>query len=88
MGWLEAIVLGLVQGLTEFLPISSSAHLRIVGELLPSAEDPGATFTASGRGGIGTCRGAGAAGALNMALEGETDALHARLEGPRGPWIL
>ncbi|MFB8386097.1 undecaprenyl-diphosphate phosphatase [Microbacterium sp. NPDC055910] len=42
----EAIILGLVQGLTEFLPISSSAHLRILGELLPSAEDPGAAFTA------------------------------------------
>lgn len=46
MGFLEAIILGLVQGLTEFLPISSSAHLRIVGEFLPSATDPGATFTA------------------------------------------
>lgn len=46
MHLLEAIILGLVQGLTEFLPISSSAHLRIVGEFLPSAEDPGATFTA------------------------------------------
>jgi len=42
----EAIILGLIQGLTEFLPISSSAHLRIVGEFLPSAVDPGATFTA------------------------------------------
>jgi undecaprenyl-diphosphatase len=46
MHFLEAIILGLIQGLTEFLPISSSAHLRIVGEFLPSAEDPGATFTA------------------------------------------
>ncbi len=46
MSILEAIFLGLIQGLTEFLPISSSAHLRIVGELLPSATDPGATFTA------------------------------------------
>jgi len=43
---IEAIILGLVQGLTEFLPISSSAHLRIVGELLPAAQDPGAAFTA------------------------------------------
>lgn len=42
----DAIILGIVQGLTEFLPISSSAHVRIVGEFLPSAVDPGATFTA------------------------------------------
>lgn len=42
----EALFLGLVQGLTEFLPISSSAHLRIIGEFLPSAQDPGAAFTA------------------------------------------
>lgn len=46
MNWIEAIILGLVQGLTEFLPISSSAHLRIVGEFLPGAADPGAAFTA------------------------------------------
>ena len=46
MSFIEAIILGLVQGLTEFLPISSSAHLRIVGEFLPSQTDPGATFTA------------------------------------------
>jgi undecaprenyl-diphosphatase len=44
--FIEAIILGLVQGLTEFLPISSSAHIRILGEFLPSATDPGATFTA------------------------------------------
>ncbi len=44
MDWFTAIVLGLVQGLTEFLPISSSAHLRIVGEWL--GQDPGASFTA------------------------------------------
>jgi undecaprenyl-diphosphatase len=45
MGWLEAIVLGIVQGLTEFLPISSSAHLRVVGEAFGWG-DPGAAFTA------------------------------------------
>jgi len=43
---LEAVFLGIVQGLTEFLPVSSSAHIRILGEFLPSAQDPGATFTA------------------------------------------
>jgi len=43
---LEALFLGLVQGLTEFIPVSSSAHLRIVGEFLPNAKDPGAAFTA------------------------------------------
>lgn len=46
MGWMEAGFLGLLQGLTEFLPISSSAHLRIAGEFLPSGADPGAAFTA------------------------------------------
>nr|WP_231366045.1 undecaprenyl-diphosphate phosphatase [Zhihengliuella flava] len=46
VNWIEAIILGLVQGLTEFLPISSSAHVRIVGEFLPGAQDPGAAFTA------------------------------------------
>jgi len=46
VGFFEAIILGLVQGLTEFLPISSSAHLRIVGEFLGTGADPGAAFTA------------------------------------------
>jgi undecaprenyl-diphosphatase len=41
----EAIVLGIVQGLTEFLPISSTAHLRIV-PALAGWDDPGAAFTA------------------------------------------
>lgn len=43
---LSAIFLGIVQGLTEFLPISSSAHLAIIGRMMDSAKDPGATFTA------------------------------------------
>jgi len=43
--YLEAIVLGLIQGLTEFLPISSSAHLRILPDLFGWG-DPGAAFTA------------------------------------------
>ncbi|MCW1248753.1 undecaprenyl-diphosphate phosphatase [Acaricomes phytoseiuli] len=45
MNWLEAALLGLVQGLTEFLPISSSAHLYVVGTLF-GMPDPGAAFTA------------------------------------------
>ncbi|PPF85544.1 UDP-diphosphatase [Subtercola sp. Z020] len=46
MEFLQAIILGLVQGLTEFLPISSSAHIKIVGELIGTGGDPGAAFTA------------------------------------------
>ncbi|MGO4691723.1 undecaprenyl-diphosphate phosphatase [Glaciibacter sp. 2TAF33] len=46
MDFINAIILGLVQGLTEFLPVSSSAHIRIVGEFLGTGGDPGARFTA------------------------------------------
>jgi len=42
----EAIILSIIQGLTEFLPISSSAHIRLAGEFFPNAVDPGAMFTA------------------------------------------
>lgn len=45
LGWLQAIVLGISQGLTEFLPISSSAHTLIISKLL-GWSDPGAAFTA------------------------------------------
>jgi undecaprenyl-diphosphatase len=45
MGLLQIIVLAIVQGLTEFLPISSTAHLRIVPALM-GWQDPGAAFTA------------------------------------------
>ncbi|QGK70018.1 undecaprenyl-diphosphate phosphatase [Allosaccharopolyspora coralli] len=45
MSWLQAMVLAVVQGLTEFLPISSSGHLRIVSELF-FGDDAGASFTA------------------------------------------
>ncbi len=45
MDWSQALVLGVVQGLTEFLPISSTAHLRIVPHWL-GWHDPGAEFSA------------------------------------------
>ncbi|MGV9789281.1 undecaprenyl-diphosphate phosphatase [Streptomyces sp. NPDC003435] len=45
MSWFESLVLGLVQGLTEFLPVSSSAHLRLTAAF-SGWHDPGAAFTA------------------------------------------
>ncbi|MFT4125807.1 MAG: undecaprenyl-diphosphate phosphatase [Gordonia sp. (in: high G+C Gram-positive bacteria)] len=45
MTWTQSIVLGALQGLTEFLPISSSGHLRIASEIM-FGEDAGASFTA------------------------------------------
>ncbi|GGR11793.1 undecaprenyl-diphosphate phosphatase [Streptomyces netropsis] len=45
MTWFESLILGLVQGLTEFLPISSSAHLRLTAAFA-DWQDPGAAFTA------------------------------------------
>lgn len=45
MSWFESFILGLVQGLTEFLPISSSAHLRLTAAFA-GWQDPGAAFTA------------------------------------------
>lgn len=45
MNFFQAIILGLVQALTEYLPVSSSAHIRIIGDLMLGS-DPGAAFTA------------------------------------------
>lgn len=45
MNWLQALVLGLVQGLTEFLPVSSSGHLEIGQALLGSASEDNLLFT-------------------------------------------
>jgi undecaprenyl-diphosphatase len=45
MSYFQSLVLGLVQGLTEFIPVSSTAHLRIIPALL-GWDDPGAAYTA------------------------------------------
>lgn len=45
MDWLEALILGLVQGLTEYLPVSSSGHLAIGSELLGPPAEEGLMFT-------------------------------------------
>ncbi|GGP89946.1 hypothetical protein GCM10010278_80440 [Streptomyces melanogenes] len=45
MSWFESFILGLVQGLTEFLPISSSAHLRLTAAFA-DGQDPVPAFTA------------------------------------------
>ena len=45
MNFFQALFLGLVQALTEYLPVSSSAHIRIIGDLMLGS-DPGAAFTA------------------------------------------
>lgn len=45
MNFFQAIFLGMVQALTEYLPVSSSAHIRIIGDLMLGS-DPGAAFTA------------------------------------------
>ena len=45
MNWLEALILGIIQGLTEFLPVSSSGHLEIGKELLGVQTEENLTFT-------------------------------------------
>ncbi len=46
LGWVKVVILGIVQGITELLPISSTAHLRIVPSLL-GWQDPGSAFSAA-----------------------------------------
>ena len=43
MGWFEGIFLGIIQGLTEFLPVSSSGHLTIISYFM-NAQESGLTF--------------------------------------------
>ncbi len=44
--WIQAVILGLLQGLTEFLPVSSTAHMAVAPQLLMHMRDPGAAFSA------------------------------------------
>ena len=45
MSWLQALILGIVQGLTEFLPVSSSGHLAIISNLFGIDGESNLTFT-------------------------------------------
>jgi undecaprenyl-diphosphatase len=45
MDWLEALILGIIQGLTEFLPVSSSGHLEIGKEMLNVEANENMAFT-------------------------------------------
>lgn len=78
---LQAIALGIVQGLTEFLPISSTAHLRIV-PAIAGWEDPGAAFTAVTQ--LGTM--AAVVLFFRADLLRITRASLVVLRRPRGPW--
>ncbi len=46
INYLQAVLLGLLQGLTEFLPISSTAHMAVIPQILFRMRDPGAAFSA------------------------------------------
>ena len=45
MEWFQAIILGIIQGLTEFLPVSSSGHLTIASNLFGLSGEENLTFT-------------------------------------------